>query len=291
MKKSLLFALSLLLVSCGSSGSSLSRITRSSSEPAASSEPTMSSPVASSEGEGSAVSEASSIESSSEAFIAPTTEDFVPRYLQKVSEYKSYKAVTKGSTKASVLFVSYDQSIDVTLIKSEYTYLKNESHSDLVNTVHEAYFHQDNVAYHDNGGEYAVSTLDEYLDKYGVYPLDPAIEGYLCNEDCITSVESLESTDGYAFKITFDNEKATNNVRIQMKAFGNLDDYPVFSSIVINVYVKEDMTPDHLEVAADYKAKMFIETDCHQEYRVDFSDFNQDIEIPELDTMKSDHNF
>lgn len=223
-------------------------------------------------------------------FTTPTEKDFVPRYLQKVASFRSYKAVTKGSTKAKVAFIETEQSIDVTLIKSEYSYLKNESHSNLVNTVHTAYFHNDNAAYRDDEGKYKVSALKDYLNTYGVYPFDPAIEGYLCDEGCIKSVEKIIANEGYAFKINFDPEKATTNVRIQMKAFGGLDDYPSFSSIDIEVFVKEDLTPVHLEVSASYNAKRFVETTCTQQYRVDFSQFDEAIEIPDLETIKTEYH-
>ncbi len=251
----------LLLFSCGEPASSMSRIDYSSGE---SKEP----------------------ESSSQA---PTEKDFVSRYLRKLSSYRSYKAVTKGSTKAKVWFVETTQSIDVMLIKGEYRYLKNESHSSFVNTVHTAYFHDGNAAYRNDEGKYKVESIKAYLDAYGVYPFDPAIEGYLCEDGCIQSVERIPSSQGYAFKIAFDPEKATTNVRIQMKAFGGLDDYPVFSKINVTIYVKKDLTPEHLDVAANYDAKRGVDTSCKQEYRVDFSNFNEDIEIPDLETIKTEY--
>lgn len=286
MKKTPLLALAALLLSaCESSSPALSRVT---SAPAASSEATSAEAASSAQ----TSEEAVSVLPSSSVFVAPTAEDFVPRYLNKIASYKTYKAVTKGSTKATVFFIETVQSIDVTLIKSEYSYLKNESHSNMVNTVHEAYFHGEKTAYRNNDeAKYTVATLSEYLDVYGVYPFDAAIEGYLCGEGCIQSVEPIETEQGYAFKLTFDPEKSTNNVRMQMKAFGGLDDYPRFSSIAIDVYVKSDLTPDHLDVTADYVAKMFLESNCHQEYRVDFSSFDETIEVPNLDEVESEYDF
>ena len=271
-KAALLPLLTLLLVSCGETSSSLSRITRSSEE---SSAPSSSEIVSS--------SEATSV------FVPPTSDDFISRYFDKTASFRTYKAVTKGSTKAKVLFIETEQSIDVTVIKNEYSYLINESHSSLVNTVHQAYFHNDKVAYRNDDKGYTVSDLKTYLDAYGVYPLDPTIEGYLCDKECVKSVEPITASEGYAFKISFDPEKATTNVRIQMKAFGGLDDYPVFSNIEVSVYTKGDLTPDHLDVVADYDAKKMVDTSCHQEYRVDFSNFNEDIAVPDLETIKSEY--
>lgn len=288
MKKPLVLTLSsLLLLSCGQSSSSLSRIVYSSSASEKASESTYI-PAESS----SISSEYSSETSSSTAFIPPTTGDFISRYIERINSYRTYKAITKGSTKATVWFIETTQTIDVALIKNEYSYLKNESHSNLVNTVHEAYFHSGKALYRDDSsGGFILSELSTYLDAYGVYPFDPAVEGYLCGNENIKSVEQLEYADGYAFKVTFNPETSTNNVRIQMKAFGQLDDYPVFSAIAVNIYVKPHLTPDHLEVSADYTAKKVVDTNCHQEYRVDFSKFDEEVEVPNLETVKTEYDF
>ena len=266
----LLPLLAITLISCGKgSDSSLSRVDYTSNE-------------VSSEIEG---------ESTTSIFLPPTEEDFVNRYLAKMSSYNTYKAVTKGSTTAKVLFIETSQSIDVTLIKSEYSYLLNESHSSFVNTVHKAYFHNNNVVYKDNDNEYKLDALSDYLNTYGVYPFDPTIEGYICSDTSITSVEKLEVETGYAFKISFDVEKATSNVRIQMKAFGGLDDYPSFHSINISVYTKDDLTPDYLEVNAEYNAKKGIDSACVQNYKVTFSNFDEEIDVPNLTDIKSQFDF
>ena len=282
----------LLLASCGGSSSSLSRITSSSSLPASSSVAPSSSQEASGEVSSQSVL-SSAVESSSKPFLASdinedNLNEFVPHYLDKVASFSSYKAVTKGSTVAKVLFIETTQSIDVTAIKGEYCYLKNESHSNLVNTVHEAYTHQSQVVYADNGAAFQKIGLEDYLNTYGVNPFERTIEGYDCGPDSIKSIEKVASEQGYAFKISFDTEKATNNVRIQMKAFGGLDDYPSFSSIAITVTVKEDFTPVIIDVDANYKAKKIMESDCHQSYQVTFSSFDESIEIAGLDKIKAD---
>lgn len=302
MKKSLLLTLPLLaLTSCGVSSSSLQPVILSSSEQTSSAPTSQSqsqSSVAPSSSEASSAPVSSSQtpsssetpSSSSSAFAPPTKEDFVPRYLEKVGSLASYKAITKGTTKAKVLIFDTTQSIDVTQIKSEYSYLKNESHGALT-TIHTAYFHNQQSVYSNDTNDtpkFAPSTMTDYIVSYGVYPFDSAIEGYLCSKEAITSIEPITTNSGYAFKLTFDPEKATTNVRIQMKAFGGLDDVPTFENISISVFTKTDLSPDHLEVVANYKAKKVFESDCHQEYRVDFSDINQTIEIPNLAAIKTE---
>ena len=156
-----------MLLSCGSSSSSLDQSSASEKASESTNIPAESSSIS---------SEYSSEASSSTAFIPPTTEDFVFRYIEKNNSYRTYKAITKGSTKATVWFIETTQTIDVTLIKNEYSYLKNESHSSLVNTVHEAYFHSGKALYRDDSfGGFILSELSTYLDAYGVYPFDPAV--------------------------------------------------------------------------------------------------------------------
>jgi hypothetical protein len=77
-----------------------------------------------------------------------------------------------------------------------------------------------------------------------------------------------------------------------MKAFGGLDDYPVFSSIKITLKIQDDFTPITYEVKASYKAKKWgVESDCHQEYTVTFSAFNASPEVPNLEAIRGEYNF
>lgn len=219
----------------------------------------------------------------------PETEyrNFPEHYLRKLSSFSTFKAVTKGDTKAKVLFIETTQSIDVTLIKSDYSYMKNESHSSLVNTVHECYFHGDKTLYRDaDSGDFTLSGLNDYLNIYGVYPFDNAIEGYNVFGDGLLSIERKQSEADHVFVIKVDPVKATTNVRIQMKKFGGLDDYPVFKDIEITLTVKDNYTPVSLHLESNYSAKKMMDSDCHQSYDVIFSDFNEKIEVPGLENVK-----
>ena len=233
-------------------------------------------------------SSAASDTSASEQSTTPA-KDFITGYMEKLSSLTSYKSVTKGTTKAKVLFIETTQTIDVTSIKSEYRYLKNESHG-AVDTVHEAYFHNDATLVKNLGEEkYSPKTLEEYLSAYGVNPYGRNIEGYSVSKEAIVSVEEIEAN---SHLVTFDPAKATNNVRIQMKAFGGLDDYPIFSHIEILIKTDADLTPLTYNVKADYKARRFgFDSDCHQEYEVTFSEVNQSPEIPNLEQIKEEYKF
>lgn len=272
----ILAALPLLLVSCGSPSTSLSRVEESVPS---------SSMVSSSDAESSSIPKAGT----KSGDVSEGYRPFVEKYLAKLNSFQSYKSVTKGSTKSKVAFIETSQSIDVTSIKGEYCYLKNESHG-VVDAVHEAYFHQNDVMVKNLGdSEFQKKTKNEYLDAYGVDPYGYNIEGYSIGDGAILSI--TKESEGNVYKITFDNEKATNNVRIQMKAFGGLDDYPVFSKIEVFITIEDDFTPVKYKVQADYTAKKFVDTGCHQEYEVTFSDFNKDIEIPDLAKIRSTYSF
>lgn len=214
-------------------------------------------------------------------------------FLRKLAGYNSYKAVTQGKTSAEILggLLKVDQTIDVTAIKSEYSYLINESHSDMVNTIHIAYYFGDKAVYKDNDGDYQVSSISDYLDIYGTYPLETAIEGYCVTGESVKSVTRMESEADFKFKVVFDKENATNNVKIQMKKFGELDDYPTFTDdTVMEITVKKDFAPVSLVLTSHYKATKIMESDCTQNYIVTYSSFDETIEIPNLDEVKNKFN-
>ena len=233
-------------------------------------------------------------EQEKEKLVTDLSEDeyinFPTYYLKKVGSFKSFKSETHGATKATVSIlgipIETEQSIDVEVIKGDYSYLKNESHSSLVNTVHTAYFHNDEVI-SNNGNGYSKNTLNEYLNTYGTYPFDNAIEGYTVSEGSITSITKVDSEneENHSFKIAFDVDKSTNNVKIQMREFGGLDDYPSFSKIELVVTVKNDFTPVEINLESDYVAKMGMDSSCHQSYKVTFSSFDEELECPGLDEI------
>ena len=213
----------------------------------------------------------------------------LPKYIvNRLSSYDSYKAVTKGSTVANVLFIETIQSIDAEAIKGkDYSYYRNESHSDIVNTTHVAYFHDNKTAFKNNGeSNYQISTLADYSKTYGVYPFGECIEGYSISYFAVLDVKRLDNEEDYKFQISFDPLKATNDVRVQMKAFGGLDDYPTFSDIKMTITVKEDFTPTVLSLESTYTAQKLIQSSCKQSYTVTYSSYNENIEIENLDEAK-----
>ena len=199
-------------------------------------------------------------------------------YLEKLNSYTSYKAVTVGETKASIA----TQKINVTLIKSEYSYLHNES-TGFVTSKHDRYYHGDKVAFKNKGDdEYTPSSLSSYLEIYGTYPFDGSIEGYIIGEGTITSISKEKKGDNFAYTLVFDVDKATTNVKKQMVEFGGLGAEPTFSQISLVVTVQGDFTPVSIALNSKYKAKKGVTTNCTQKYTVTFSNFNETIEVPGL---------
>ena len=269
MKRHLfLLALPLLALSaCGTSGTPRS-VVSSSSEPATSS----------------SVQTTSTSEVKAEADLDEADYALFPSlYLEKLNSYTSYKAVTAGETKASIA----TQKINVTLIKSEYSYLHNES-TGFVTSIHDCYYHGDKVAYKNKGDdEYTASSLTDYLSIYGTYPFDGSIEGYIIANDTITSISKEKKGNNFAYTLVFDVDKATTNVKKQMVEFGGLGAEPTFSSISLVVTVQGDFTPVSIVLNSKYRAKKGVTTNCSQKYTVTFSNFNESIEVPGLADVQS----
>ena len=206
-------------------------------------------------------------------------------FVKKLQDFKSYKSVTTGTTVASVIGGKVEQNINAVFIKSDYSYLLNDSHSTMVNTTHTAYFHDQKVVYKNNKKSYVTTSLDSYLNEYGTYPMDIAIEGYTIDAESVIEVfrHTTEESETYLFGILFDREKSTNNVKIQMKAFGGLDREPTFvDNTSVEIEVKKDFTPVSLKLTSRYIAKKILDSTCDQEYTVTYSNFNEEIEIPNL---------
>lgn len=203
----------------------------------------------------------------------------------KLGSYTSYKSVTEGKT-VSAGFI--EVKINTLNIKSEYSYTKNESKG-LVSSVHEAYYHASKAAYRDNdSGDFSVSSIDDYLNVYGTYPFENSLEGYSIKEDAIKSVtKEVVENDKYTFRVEFDPEKSTNNVKIQMKKIGGLGDYPTFESIEMRFIINNDFTLNTIDLHSKYKAKKGFETKCEQTYRVTFTNYNEQIDVPNLNSIKN----
>lgn len=214
---------------------------------------------------------------------------FPSLFIAKLNEYNSYNAITSGKTIANVFGIDVNQSIEVNVIKGTYSYLLNKSDSNMQHTIHTAYYYEDKVLCSDvksieNMNKYS---LEEYLSIYGTYPFDKAIEGYSIANGAIKTITRTKVEDNYKLSLVFDKELSTNNVKIQMKKFGGLDDYPIFKEdISMDIVVKNDFTPISLNLSSHYVAKKIMDSDCKQNYIVTYSKFNEEIDIPNLEQIK-----
>ena len=245
-------------------------------------------------------SESSSLETFSEQSVDPFDAEhlapelystFPQRCLDKIASFSSYKAVTKGSTIADALGMQTTQPIDVDTIRGEIDYLRTVSNSGFVSSYHEAYFHGEDALWRNQeSAAYASGTKDTYLATYGVDPFAPTLAGFTIDEGHVLSVSRQPSSEGYAFKVSFDVDLSTAAVKVQMKRLGGLKDYPIFDRIDVTVTVEKDYTPISIEVDTEYwatKTVLFdITSHCHQNYTVTFSQINEEIEVPNLETAK-----
>ncbi len=280
MKKKLLILSSLTLLLCVSCGSeeesSLSREVISSSAATTSSEAVS--------------SESTSADTSLEPgdYLHNLKEEdyktFYTYYFAKLNQYHTFKTVTEGKTKASIV----TQPIHSEVIKNEYSYMSNESHSSFADTEHYAYYHDGKVVHKDYGEEdWTVSSQEDYLNKYGFYPFDQLIEGYIVKSETILTISLSQKEENYELVFTLDPDTSTTNVKIQMKEFGGLGNYPVFQDITIKMLIKDDYTPVSIDVDTNYKVKKGIfNPSCHQTYTVTYSNFDEEIAVPNLDEIK-----
>ena len=209
---------------------------------------------------------------------------FCTFYFAKLNQYRTYKTITEGKTKASIV----TQPIYSEVIKNEYSYMTNESHSSFADTDHKAYYYNNKVVHKDYGeDDWTISSQEDYLNKYGFYPFDQLIEGYLVKEETILSVSITPKDDNYKVVIKLDPETSTNNVKIQMKQFGDLGSYPEFQEVKLTLNLKDDYTPITIDADTSYKVKKgILNPKCSQTYTVTFSNFDEEIEIPNLEEIK-----
>ena len=221
----------------------------------------------------------SSTEENTNAVLAVENINEIPvKFVDRFVTLTSFKSVTEGQTTAPLT----DQSIYSEVIKSgDKAYFYTKSESTWVSTAMTAYFNNGKVNYNYNDGGYKVATLAGYVGEFGVYPVGKSIEGFKISAETVLSVERVEVEDNYRFKVKLDAEKSTDAVKVQMKKFGNLEDYPKFSSVTLTLTVNGNFDPISVEVSAEYKVKMIFEVTCKQNYTVTYESVNGAVTIPE----------
>lgn len=172
--------------------------------------------------------------------------------------YKTYGYVltSTGKVSAKVLFFNYDVTFGTTTVKKGNLYHAVEfSRSTFVNFDEERFSNDEKIAVKRDNKDFEVKTLKEYHEN-SYSPEQALISGYIFTEESILSAEFLGETDGvYAFKYIMDNELATPFVRSNMRATGDLSDYPTIKLATVTIYMKEDFAPVKTEIFAEYDAQ------------------------------------
>ena len=199
------------------------------------------------------------------------------KFMERLAGIRSFVATTDGKT-ATIL----EQTIHSDLIKDgERGYLMTKSESALVKTGVTAYYKSGSARWmFKDEKQFTNGALTEYVALFGIYPLGGGIEGYAVNETTVLSVEKLESEQNYKFAISLDPETSTDAVKVQMKKFGSLDEYPKFSEVKITLTFDKHFTPITVELLSKYKAKLLFTAECVQTYTVTYSSINAQVSIP-----------
>ena len=191
-------------------------------------------------------------------------------FVEKLSRLDNYTKTTKGNTIAKKI-ITYNQEIDNTYIQnSTEKHLITISKSSLKNLYHEAYFKEDIISLKTKeNDEFSDISYDEYQLTYGYLPYGYHLEGFVLSKE---SIKEITKVDTNQYHLVLDNEIGTNDVKIQMKEFGALNDYPSFSLIEIDIVIEEDFTPIKIILKSEYEVdiKILGKTKCTQDYTVEF---------------------
>ena len=195
-------------------------------------------------------------------------EDIPFVFLEKLSRLDNYTKTTKGSTIAKKI-ITYTQVID-NVYNHKDKHLITKSSSSLKNVYHEAYFKEDKISYKSKEkDEFSDISYEEYQSIYGYLPYGYNLEGFIISKE---SIKEISKVDNYQYHIVLDNEIGTNDVKIQMKEFGNLNDYPIFSLIEIDLIIEEDFNPIKIMLKSEYEIDIAVlgKAKCLQEYTVTY---------------------
>lgn len=124
----------------------------------------------------------------------------------------------------------------------------------------------------------------QYEERYGLWAGE--FSDYVINENTVLEITPLEKTeDGlYTFTATLDNEDSTYYYKHSMVTMGDLDDYPVFSSVKMTFTFGADWTIYSLAIDENYTSRKGVDADCvgntvitysYDEAAADVSDYDE----------------
>ena len=227
-----------------------------------------------------------------------TPENAIYAFLQKQSEFVSYKITAEGTAVASL--AGYEQDIHNITYKSGGDYLNSaSSDSFLVKMKHQSFSKNGKVVYrNDFEGEMQVAEKEAYKKVYGFTADDITLGGYIINAKTLRYA-SLESTEGdtftYYMRLAGDQsvengtatESAATGIRLQSKAYGSLDNLPAYSDIDVRLTVKKDWTPVSYVSSCSYEAKKGFNMTVKQQIVSTYSDVNGEVTIPNVEEFNN----
>ena len=197
--------------------------------------------------------------------------------VEKMYYLDSYLKITTGKTKAK-LIINYTQDIDSKVYKYDNScYLLTKSTSPLVKVYHEAFIKDNDVLYKTHeANDFIPCSIDEYLNTYGINPLNKNIEGFIINQDTIISSSITNDNEQFLLTLELDGNASGNNNKIQMKTYGNLVNYPDFKTLTLVIALKSDLSPISINLSSTYEVKYPVLGNalCNQEYLVTFKDLS-----------------
>lgn len=124
----------------------------------------------------------------------------------------------------------------------------------------------------------------QYEERYGLWASE--FSDYVINENTVLEITPVEKTeDGlYTFTATLDNEESTYYYKHSMVTMGDLDDYPVFSSVKMTFTFGADWTIYTLAIDESYTSRKGVDADCvgntvitysYDEATADVSDYDE----------------
>ena len=233
------------------------------------------------------IEEVESIEILSETEDIDTGYQLLEDFLLFKSNLTSYEISEVGSTKANKGIINYEQKVNSSIIKdNNLCYLYTDTSSLFVNKTHTAYYENDNVKYKNkNDREFIDSSLDDYLNVYGTYPLDNSLMGFDIKKEHIISSKLVYTSTKQYLTIVFNGNQAGEKVKIQTKEYGDLNSYPVFESTSFILELDYLLSPISITLDTSYEIDINVlgKIMCKQHLVQTYSKINEKVNIPNID--------
>lgn len=167
--------------------------------------------------------------------------EILEQSIKNLEKEENYFIEATGKTKAKA-FITYTQNTKTLLYyMNGKFYNKIDSTSALVDHHHELLCQEDIIKYYDSSQkEVLTKTIAEYRSEFGKVPNKRDIFNYRMETDAIISSSRNFQNDKYEITYNIDPEKIGDDLKIQMKAFGDLNENPIFNAITLIIEVDEE---------------------------------------------------